>query len=265
MQAVQAGRYYNTENGRFISRDPIGYHDGMSLYNAYFAEKFALDPSGNRIITDIQEDSLHNIWNKWGSFGITISGPGIISYKGQDDIQEWQNSNGCWCAKVVKGKRGDMKLYVRIPNTNTANNKKLLVDEGSIDPSDPAKIRNTPLKDIEGHEMERAWVLIKGYFEYVKPSSSSESNVTKCGTICRKNKGEAKRILKDYLIELRKQAKLQFADYDKTEQAKISIENQNWVRNWNNEAMRYKKNKLHDSAVPPPFIPPPCDPLTNSY
>ena len=84
MQAVQAGRYYNTENGRFISRDPIanpqdpkvvmlhnsaryhaavnreffqrdsstryseqnGYHDGMSLYNAYFAERFTTDPSG---------------------------------------------------------------------------------------------------------------------------------------------------------------------------------------------------------------------------
>ena len=47
IQAVQAGRYYNTENGRFISRDSAGYIDGMSLYNAYFAEKFSLDPSGN--------------------------------------------------------------------------------------------------------------------------------------------------------------------------------------------------------------------------
>ena len=47
IQAVQAGRYYNTENGRFISRDYLGYVDGMSLYNAYFAEKFALDPKGN--------------------------------------------------------------------------------------------------------------------------------------------------------------------------------------------------------------------------
>jgi len=46
MQAVQAGRYYNTENGRFIQRDPLGYVDGMSLYNAYFAERFALDPMG---------------------------------------------------------------------------------------------------------------------------------------------------------------------------------------------------------------------------
>ena len=46
IQAVQAGRYYNTEDGRFISRDPLGYVDGMSLYNGYFAETFGLDPSG---------------------------------------------------------------------------------------------------------------------------------------------------------------------------------------------------------------------------
>lgn len=72
-------RYYSGEQGRFISRDPVGYvdgidvndpdstntmkaliyggrvttpkagdgyHDGMGLYGAYFGEKFGLDPSG---------------------------------------------------------------------------------------------------------------------------------------------------------------------------------------------------------------------------
>jgi len=39
-------RYFDTELGRFISRDPLGYVDGMSLYNGYFAEGFGLDPSG---------------------------------------------------------------------------------------------------------------------------------------------------------------------------------------------------------------------------
>ena len=32
--------------GRFISRDPLGYVDGMGLYNGYFAEVFGVDPSG---------------------------------------------------------------------------------------------------------------------------------------------------------------------------------------------------------------------------
>ncbi len=38
-------RYYHAELGRFISRDPIGYVDGMSLYRAYFAIH-GVDPSG---------------------------------------------------------------------------------------------------------------------------------------------------------------------------------------------------------------------------
>ena len=39
-------RYFSDEMGRFISRDPLGYVDGMSLYNGYFAESFKLDPLG---------------------------------------------------------------------------------------------------------------------------------------------------------------------------------------------------------------------------
>ena len=44
-------RYFNDEMGRFISRDPLGYVDGMSLYNGYFAEEFGLDPSGTEVNT----------------------------------------------------------------------------------------------------------------------------------------------------------------------------------------------------------------------
>ena len=35
--------------GRFISRDPKGYVDGMSLYNGYFAEVMWIDPMGTRV------------------------------------------------------------------------------------------------------------------------------------------------------------------------------------------------------------------------
>jgi RHS repeat-associated protein len=38
-------RYYSDVNGRFISRDPIGYKDGMSLYRGYFVP-YTLDPLG---------------------------------------------------------------------------------------------------------------------------------------------------------------------------------------------------------------------------
>jgi len=39
-------RYFSTEMGRFISRDPLGYVDGFGLYNGYFAQWLILDPFG---------------------------------------------------------------------------------------------------------------------------------------------------------------------------------------------------------------------------
>ena len=39
-------RYYSTELGQFISRDPLEYVDGMNIYSGYFARGFANDPSG---------------------------------------------------------------------------------------------------------------------------------------------------------------------------------------------------------------------------
>ena len=38
-------RYYSPQLGQFISRDPLGFVDGMSLYRAYFVPG-GLDPSG---------------------------------------------------------------------------------------------------------------------------------------------------------------------------------------------------------------------------
>ncbi len=40
-------RYYHAELGRFLSRDPAGYVDGMSLYRAYFVAG-GTDPSGKK-------------------------------------------------------------------------------------------------------------------------------------------------------------------------------------------------------------------------
>ncbi|MCH2207988.1 MAG: RHS repeat-associated core domain-containing protein [Lentisphaerales bacterium] len=39
-------RYFSTEMGRFVSRDPLGYVDGMSLYVGYFSQHHGVDPSG---------------------------------------------------------------------------------------------------------------------------------------------------------------------------------------------------------------------------
>jgi RHS repeat-associated protein len=67
-------RYYHAELGRFISRDPIGYVDGMNLYRAYFVPG-TVDPNG----THTREECLqayttalflcHMLYNKCMSEG----------------------------------------------------------------------------------------------------------------------------------------------------------------------------------------------------
>ena len=51
-------RYYDPALGRFISRDPLGYVNGMSLYRAYFVQG-GVDPSGLdvRAVLDLDEDA----------------------------------------------------------------------------------------------------------------------------------------------------------------------------------------------------------------
>lgn len=54
-------RYYDDGLGRFMSRDPAGYRDGMGLYNAYFIPN-GLDPFGQVIVacSDIEDFLTEN-------------------------------------------------------------------------------------------------------------------------------------------------------------------------------------------------------------
>ena len=44
-------RYYSTELGQFISRDPLEFVDGMNMYSGYFARQFAMDPNGQGLLS----------------------------------------------------------------------------------------------------------------------------------------------------------------------------------------------------------------------
>ena len=46
-------RYYSPQLGQFISRDPLGYVDGMSQYRAYFVPG-GTDPTGSKKLLDIK-------------------------------------------------------------------------------------------------------------------------------------------------------------------------------------------------------------------
>ena len=43
---ISKNRYYSPGQGRFVSRDPIGYRDGMGLYVGYFASRLSTDTLG---------------------------------------------------------------------------------------------------------------------------------------------------------------------------------------------------------------------------
>ena len=45
-------RYYDPQTGEFISRDPLGYVDGMSQYRAYFVPG-SMDPMGLFEISEV--------------------------------------------------------------------------------------------------------------------------------------------------------------------------------------------------------------------
>lgn len=62
IQVTVSARYYSSEQGRFISRDPVGYVDGQSLYAGYFAQKFARDPSG--LLLAAVDGTGSNAWLK---------------------------------------------------------------------------------------------------------------------------------------------------------------------------------------------------------
>ena len=55
-------RYYDPQTGQFISRDPLGYVDGMSQYRAYFVPA-AMDPSGSEIYTGAYDEKGRKIFS----------------------------------------------------------------------------------------------------------------------------------------------------------------------------------------------------------
>ena len=84
--------------GRFVSRDPLGYVDGFGLYNAYFAQMFWLDPSGNcsKMVQNPAAPPSTNgcgpapkdAWNKFKNWAIPDSalGPDFTSACDRHDI-----------------------------------------------------------------------------------------------------------------------------------------------------------------------------------
>ena len=54
-------RYYDPQTGEFISRDPLGYVDGMSQYRAYFVPG-GVDPLGKHVVKSSWENTANTNW-----------------------------------------------------------------------------------------------------------------------------------------------------------------------------------------------------------
>lgn len=69
-------RYYSPNLGQFISRDPLGFVDGMNLYAGYFALWMTVDPTGmlggpNCQIKPYEPDPWKTVWDHlkaWSEF-----------------------------------------------------------------------------------------------------------------------------------------------------------------------------------------------------
>ena len=84
-------RYYDEDQGRFISRDPSGYVDGMGLYNGYFASRFAMDPTGEfgifgaiaNVVADIAISKLtgekYSVWDAAKGAVLGAAGLGAVN------------------------------------------------------------------------------------------------------------------------------------------------------------------------------------------
>ena len=82
-------RYYDAQQGRFISRDPLGFVDGTSLYRAYFGQ-FGLDPFGsNTLDVGVHKDGRTIYWDEGGcNCWVWYHDRFNEDYKGSKNIQE---------------------------------------------------------------------------------------------------------------------------------------------------------------------------------
>jgi hypothetical protein len=125
----------------------------------------------------------------------TLSADHPLRIEGNHDIRSFKLF-GCNCAKVYSAKP------LRLPVLSIVRK------------SPKAKITATGYQAIYEHELRRVLVYRKAFTAYATPWRREGREALKCGIVCRKAPGEARRVLAKYLDANQRIAKRQFNDTD---------------------------------------------------
>ena len=110
-------RYYDPNLGEFISRDPLEYVDGMSLYRGYFVPG-QLDSNGTQVKTSVKDFWKDNCDCVAGATaGIDVDHLGdenIWKNRKKDPFKGWNdNANKCFLVSNINNMLGGTMRNVR--------------------------------------------------------------------------------------------------------------------------------------------------------
>lgn len=207
---MPASAFYNPNTGRWLNRDPIEERGAQNHYSAFANDTVSkIDPLGLRLyLYDVTWWTLADIQRNFGSFYAVTEVLARPEPTGTDDVREYKSNNGCYCANVFSAKELELIVHSYIPS------------EASVADQYTESGRTA----LIGHEGRRKTVIQNGFNAFLAPAELAGSATTRCGEICTKTQGEAERLLRNYLSDLRTEARLQYLDYNLEEQRRITGE-----------------------------------------
>ena len=200
-------RYFSTEMGRFVSRDPLGYVDGLGLYNGYFAQWMGVDPLGTEFIPIVVEMPPSAIIDNWPPEeyngvvfnGITFEVPPTLR---GDDIFSYSDC----CATIQEPAEYDLVALSVVPSSLRDNNNSFVYTPNGR-------------RSVIEHEARRRRYLQLGYEAYLATYYT--------GTVCAESAEAAEAILRAWLAVQRRTSIQEFDRYRL--QQRIAVGNETLV------------------------------------
>ncbi len=188
--------------------------EGGALYQFVFNGPIGfVDPYGLEFTVAVEERSVAYITEVAGAGAMGWTSIVDSSTEGEDDILEFRGTRKecCHCAGVKKGMTMNIHVHQLLPN------------ESEVGETMTARGRDDAIE----HENKRNSVYRLGYNAFLAPSQGRGQHVTRCNNVCSRKPGEAKRLLLEYLENLRTKAAAEWMDYIMREQNDTGINSEN--------------------------------------